>query len=413
MTDTTEQPPANRAAGERAWLVFRLGTHVMCASALDVVALLEKPASIVTLPLAPPYLLGTFLFRDRPATAISLRRKLRVRDGEDTDRGPFIAARVRDSIVAFWVDEVRDVLDDPGVPWRSMPEELDGGLFDGYTIRDDELILHTRFATLFDAPAAVDTVSQWAAQTAAPVPAAQDDAADAGPAPEPETPGEAAGASAAEATRPAPHSFSASTTAPAGPARRSARRLRRIEPARRAGPRRETEPRSNRPANATIQPAPDPWQPRATQHSPRAMEVPLVAPESAPHGGRPRFLRAAAGLAVLGVILAVLWTIPSSQPPPADPVPAPAKAVQSAKVAFTGERAEPPRQRTPVKPRAAAPGNTRKYVVVRGDTLWAIARRFLGDPYRYPELVRGSRIVNPDLIHPGDIVRIKLSNARL
>ena len=125
MTDTTEQPPADRAPGERAWLVFRLGTHVMCASALDVVALLEKPASIVTLPLAPPYLLGTFLFRDRPATAISLRRKLRVRDGEDTDRGPFIAARVRDSIVAFWVDEVRDVLDDPGVPWRSMPEELD------------------------------------------------------------------------------------------------------------------------------------------------------------------------------------------------------------------------------------------------------------------------------------------------
>ena len=50
------------------------------------------------------------------------------------------------------------------------------------------------------------------------------------------------------------------------------------------------------------------------------------------------------------------------------------------------------------------------YVVVRGDTLWAIARRFLGNPYRYPELVRESGIREPDLIHPGEIVRIEPGN---
>lgn len=49
---------------------------------------------------------------------------------------------------------------------------------------------------------------------------------------------------------------------------------------------------------------------------------------------------------------------------------------------------------------------------MRGDTLWVIARRFLGNPYRYPELARESGIRNPDLIHPGDIVRIELGNAR-
>ena len=46
------------------------------------------------------------------------------------------------------------------------------------------------------------------------------------------------------------------------------------------------------------------------------------------------------------------------------------------------------------------------HVVVKGDTLWDIAERYVKDPYRYPELARLSGIKNPDLIYPGDIVRI-------
>ena len=47
------------------------------------------------------------------------------------------------------------------------------------------------------------------------------------------------------------------------------------------------------------------------------------------------------------------------------------------------------------------------HVVVQGDTLWDIAAKHLGDPYRYPELARNSAIRNPNLIHPGDVVRIR------
>jgi len=47
------------------------------------------------------------------------------------------------------------------------------------------------------------------------------------------------------------------------------------------------------------------------------------------------------------------------------------------------------------------------YIVVKGDTLWKIARRYLGDPFRHRELSELSRIKDPDLIHPGDVVRIK------
>lgn len=46
------------------------------------------------------------------------------------------------------------------------------------------------------------------------------------------------------------------------------------------------------------------------------------------------------------------------------------------------------------------------HIVVKGDTLWYIAKRYINNPYRYPELARLSNIRNPDLIYPGDRVKI-------
>jgi LysM repeat protein len=56
-------------------------------------------------------------------------------------------------------------------------------------------------------------------------------------------------------------------------------------------------------------------------------------------------------------------------------------------------------------PEAPAPDH---YVVKAGDTLWAIAGRFLGDPLRWPEIYRLNRkeIKNPDLIFPGQSLAI-------
>jgi nucleoid-associated protein YgaU len=43
------------------------------------------------------------------------------------------------------------------------------------------------------------------------------------------------------------------------------------------------------------------------------------------------------------------------------------------------------------------------YTVVKGDTLWGIALRAYGDGYRWVDIARENKLVNPDLIHQGNV----------
>lgn len=58
-------------------------------------------------------------------------------------------------------------------------------------------------------------------------------------------------------------------------------------------------------------------------------------------------------------------------------------------------------------------GEVEFYIIKKGDTLSAIAKQFYGDANTYPRIFEANRevIKNPDLIYPGQKIRIPLSEA--
>lgn len=61
---------------------------------------------------------------------------------------------------------------------------------------------------------------------------------------------------------------------------------------------------------------------------------------------------------------------------------------------------------------AVKPAEANEYKVVKHDTLWDISGRFFKDPFKWPELwKKNPQIKNPDLIYPGNIVRISPDGA--
>ncbi len=171
------------------------------------------------------------------------------------------------------------------------------------------------------------------------------------------------------------------------------------------------------PAHRSVRTAPavgaaiaPPPAPRAEQ---RLSTVGVAHPETPPPRPRLRAGALVAGGLVLVVVAAVLVrnaiptststaTATSAPPEHASPSPVRPEPFDSgpAAPALRSGRATS-KDADPCSPAA----------VVRGDTLWGLATRRLGDPHRWPEIFRANRDVldDPDVIAPGEVLKIGCS----
>src|SRR5256714_8915276 len=69
----------------------------------------------------------------------------------------------------------------------------------------------------------------------------------------------------------------------------------------------------------------------------------------------------------------------------------------------------------PTAPLTLKPDAPDRYVVVSGDTLWAIAQRCTDSPWRWPELwgLNKEQIRNPHLIYPGYVILLDRARGQL
>ena len=59
------------------------------------------------------------------------------------------------------------------------------------------------------------------------------------------------------------------------------------------------------------------------------------------------------------------------------------------------------------KQRAVTKATTESVVVKKGDTLWNLCKKHLGDGQKYKEVAKLNGISNPNLIYPGNVIRFK------
>jgi len=456
MTATTH----SSTQGTGNWLIFRIGRVACAVPALSVASILPVPEHITALPGADAGSPGLFHHGNGTVAIVDLRHRFGC-DRVDPRRGRLLLGRIGSGSYGFWVDSIVGLADGTEVKAAPLPPELPHNVFSAALRYQGELVLCSDLPPLLamrDAGGLRHLVCAAPAEPAAPPPVAASAPARTPPQPPPATPSPPAPAGNAE-TRPVPGPRPegavpprAAPAHPPGPMRPAATAAAPRTP---PSPPMAT-PAPARPAPSRPHPVPAAAAPAALSRAPAPPPPAYPAPppaEPPPAADRPwPLLLALLLLAAAGGYW--LWPSAPLPPPPAawrapEPLPAPppapavAPAAAPASPVFRGdgiqveqngaeitiviERARPPAEPapaaaapdtspTPETPMPAAPAPLPEpepeppqmyvHTVVKGDTLWAIAEHYLDDPWRYKELAQLSRIKNPDLIYPGNKVRI-------
>jgi chemotaxis signal transduction protein/LysM repeat protein len=142
------------------------------------------------------------------------------------------------------------------------------------------------------------------------------------------------------------------------------------------------------------------------QEAPSDKLAPARPERPAPAPGRAgRYLLIAAVIAILlgacvvaGLHFGIFRSRPAATSAPAAAVPATTQPEAAAPVAMKPE--------TTTETDSSSHSADTQYVVKEGDTLWDIAARFTGNAHNYPGVAADNGIANPDLIFPGQVVKL-------
>lgn len=120
------------------------------------------------------------------------------------------------------------------------------------------------------------------------------------------------------------------------------------------------------------------------------------------------------GLRLASVLLPALIMVGCSSPQPVvQPAPAPIVSPEPAEPEPAPDLASIEDQPGTNASSIAAPNYPERYVVVKGDTLWDISKRFLNDPWLWPSVWHiNPGIRNPHLIYPGDVIVMYIINGK-
>ena len=436
------------SAQNDTWLLFRIGQVTCAVPTLSTDTILPPPAHLTAAPGADAGRPGMFHHGSETVAVIDLRHRFGI-DTPDRNRGRLLLAHVAGRGYALWVDEVVALAGASQMEPAPLPQELPHNVFTQALLHRKEIVLCGAPAGLLARPVAGPVLHR--AQPPAPRAAAPEMAAaqPVEPVAPPQRPPAATESdmTSPPITRPPPAPIA---VPPAPPRPTPAARPEAAEPAA------QPKPPPTPPVSGTTTPprhAAPPDLPARTERPLRTALAP-EPPHAAAAPSAPEPPPAAARLSQVGaaLLLALLlgggawfgidhWFAPPPAPQPSAPsVPAPTVppppvvAPPAATVIASGHgvriertgrevtididrsqaQAAPPQ---PAPATAPAPQPARPappppaphvyiHTVVRGDTLWAIAEHYLDDPWRYRELAKLSHIKDPDLIYPGDRVRI-------
>lgn len=123
----------------------------------------------------------------------------------------------------------------------------------------------------------------------------------------------------------------------------------------------------------------------------------------AQYSGSASWIGGVAAIALLAAGCASKAPAPVTTASPPPPAPPPAAAPAAAPTPT-------PRPVAPVAVREDAP---LRYVVQPGDTLWGLSKRFLVEPWQWPEIwYVNEQVANPHLIYPGDVLTLIMRDGR-